>query len=409
MPDPSLDIDRHEARTVNRMSNLAPLLCLLLLGANLRPALSSVAPMLVSIQRDLGLSSAAVGMLTTLPILCFGLFAPFATRLAARYSVERLILYGLLALATGLGARIFFGVPGLFAGTALVGAGIGIVMVLLPAVIKRDFPGQAGLTTGVYTMAVCLGAALASSVTVPIQEFAEGRWRPALAVWVVPALLSAWAWSYKTGKEASRGTATRYKVSGMYSSALAWQVTLFMGLQSALAFIVFGWLPSILIDRGMAPLSAGYVVAIIFAVQVASALPAPSIATRGRDQRAIICLFMVMTVAGLVGCLYASVAGIWAWAVLVGLGLGGSFSIAMALIVLRSPNPEVAASLSAMAQGIGYMIAALGPFAVGVLHEITHDWRFLGILFPLLGFAAFIAAMGAGRNLHIHAEVTVHK
>jgi CP family cyanate transporter-like MFS transporter len=182
---------------------------------------------------------------------------------------------------------------------------------------------------------------------------------------------------------------------------LAWQVTLYMGLQSSLAYIVFGWLPSILIGRGLTPTQAGLVLSGSVIVQLISSLAAPWLATRGKDQRLAIVVVMVMTLGGLFGCLYAPIDGLWGWAILLGLGQGATFSLALTLIVLRSRDAHVAANLSGMAQGFGYTLASLGPFAVGVVHDLTGGWNALGWIFGLIGLGAIIAGIGAGRALYV--------
>jgi CP family cyanate transporter-like MFS transporter len=386
-------------------SRLLLVIALFLVGMNLRPAISSLAPVLAAVRSGTGMSSATAGMLTTLPVLCFGAFAIFAPHLARRYSSERIVLVGLLILAIGIGLRSFFGIPGLFAGTAIAGASISIVMVLLPGIIKRDFPDQAGTMTGIYTMALCLGAALAAGATVPLQNLASGDWRPALAFWLAPALIAAFFWWPQLRRHAHHAGQAHYAVRGLRSSALAWQITIYMGAQSALAYCVFGWLPTILIDRGMLPLAAGFVLSVSIAVQIVTALGGPWLATRGRDQRAAIVFMLGMTLAGLIGCIYAPIDTIWPWAILLGLGQGGSFSVALTLLVLRAPNAHVAASLSGMAQGFGYSMAALGPFAVGVLHDVSHNWNGVAFFLVAVTIVSLMAGIGAGRNLLIDATV----
>jgi CP family cyanate transporter-like MFS transporter len=395
----------HQTKISAPASYLAAMAILFVIGMNLRPALSSVAAVLASIRTSTGLSSTGAGLLTTLPILCFGLAAPFAPRLLRMVSVERAILFGLLALTVSIGLRNFFGIPGLFIGTVVVGASIGLVMVLLPAIIKQDFPHKVGLTMGIYTMALCAGAALAAGITAPLEKLADGSWQVALAFWALPALIAACVWWPQLRRGSHQGQPIRKKVSGLTRSALAWQVTAFMGLQSSLAYCVFGWLPTILIDRGMGPLLAGFVLSISIAMQLITSLTGPWLATRGRDQRPVLVAMVIATMIGLLGCLYAPIDNIWPWAILLGLGQGGCFSIGMALIVLRSPNSQVAASLSAMAQGIGYAAASMGPFAVGILHGTMHNWDGVAVLFMVLSVAALIAALGAGRNMYIDAKV----
>jgi MFS transporter, CP family, cyanate transporter len=401
----SEDIPVNENANALRRRRILLVFALFLVGINLRPAISSVAAILEAIRAANGMSSTLAGVLTTLPVLCFGVFAPLAPRLTSRFIPEHVVLYGLLLLALGIGGRVFGGIPGLFAGTALVGASIGVVMVLLPGIIKRDFPHRLGLMTGLYTMALCLGAALAAGATVPIQHAARNDWRYALAFWALPALLAAWIWWPQLRHPARHGRDGSHVVRGLYSSALAWQVTLFMGLQSSLAYCVFGWLPTILIDRGMSPLDAGLVLSLSIALQLLTALGGPWLATRGKDQRSAIVIMLGMTMIGLFGSLYAPLGSVWWWAALLGLGQGGTFSTALTLIVLRAPGVQVTAALSGMAQGIGYALAALGPLAVGLLHDASHGWNSSALLFGAIFLGALVSGLGAGRNLYVEARV----
>lgn len=379
------------------------LLGLILVALNLRPALSSMAPMLSEISKTLGLSAAQAGLLTTLPVLCLGLFAPLAPVLARRFGAERVVLGILLMLAGGIILRSSFGEVGLFAGSVLAGASIGVIGVLLPGIVKRDFPKQAGTMTGVYTMALCLGAAMAAGATVPLSEHFNKSWAMGLGFWVVPALVAAMFWLPQVGQKHGAHHVA-YRVRGLLRDPLAWQVTLYMGLQSSLAYIVFGWLPSILIGRGLTPTQAGLVLSGSVIVQLISSLAAPWLATRGKDQRLAIVIVMVMTLGGLFGCLYAPIDGLWGWAILLGLGQGATFSLALTLIVLRSRDAHVAANLSSMAQGFGYTLASMGPFAVGVVHDWTGGWSALGWIFGVIGLGAIIAGLGAGRSLYVQVQ-----
>jgi CP family cyanate transporter-like MFS transporter len=376
------------------------LLGLILVALNLRPALSSMAPMLSEISKTLGLSAAQAGLLTTLPVLCLGLFAPLAPVLARRFGAERVVLGILLMLAGGIILRSSFGEIGLFAGSVLAGASIGVIGVLLPGIVKRDFPKQAGTMTGVYTMALCLGAAMAAGATVPLSEHFDKSWALGLGFWVVPALVAAIFWLPQVSQKHGAHHVA-YRVRGLLRDPLAWQVTLYMGLQSSLAYIVFGWLPSILIGRGLTPTQAGLVLSGSVLIQLISSLAAPWLATRGKDQRLAIVIVMAMTLGGLFGCLYAPLDGLWGWAILLGLGQGATFSLALTLIVLRSRDAHVAANLSSMAQGFGYTLASMGPFAVGIVHDWTGGWTALGWIFGVIGLGAIIAGLGAGRSLYV--------
>ncbi|WP_313650615.1 CynX/NimT family MFS transporter [Pseudomonas soli] len=376
------------------------LLGLVLVALNLRPALSSMSPVLGQVSEGLGLSASQAGLLTTLPVLCLGLFAPLAPILARRFGGERVILGILLTLALGILVRSALGATGVFIGSLMAGASIGIIGVLLPGIVKRDFPQHAGTLTGVYTMALCLGAAMAAGATVPLTRHFDDSWALGLGFWVLPALLAMLVWLPQS-RQGHGVHKVAYRVQGLWRDPLAWQVTLYMGLQSSLAYIVFGWLPSILIGRGLSPTEAGLVLSGSVIVQLVSSLSAPWLATRGKDQRLAIVVVMLVTLGGLFGCLYAPLEGLWGWAILLGLGQGGTFALALTLIVLRSKDAHVAANLSSMAQGVGYTLASMGPFAVGLVHDLTGGWGAVGWIFAVLGIGAIVFGLGAGRALHV--------
>lgn len=379
---------------------------MIMVGLNLRPALSSVAPVLSVVRHALPLSAKGAGLLTTLPVLCLGLFAPLAPLLARRLGGERAIMLVLFTLMAGILLRPFTGTFGLFAGTLLAGASIGVGNVLLPAIVKREFAHRVGAVMGLYTMALCLGAALAAGFTVPVQELAGGDWRPALAFWALLALAAAFAWWPQLRLQRAVTSIVRQS-SRLWRDPLAWQVMVYMGTQSSLSYCVFGWFPTILVDRGMTPVAAGFMLSLSVLMQLITALAGPWLATRGKDQRAAIALVLALTLAGLLGCVYAPIEQVWLWAVVLGLGQGGTFSIALTLIVLRAPDAHVAGELSGMAQGGGYTIAALGPFGVGALHEWTGNWHAVAAMFAALTVVALLAGMGAGRSRYVNTRADI--
>ncbi|HET8790860.1 MAG TPA: MFS transporter, partial [Modicisalibacter sp.] len=237
----------------SRWRPLLPFIGLMVLVAlNLRPALSSMAPMLIRIQQDIGLSATAIGALTTLPVLCLGLFAPLAPWLSRRLGAERTLSLALLILCVALLLRANSHPLPLYLGTLLVGAGIGIAGTLLPALVKREVPQGADVLTGVYTMALCLGGALGAGLSVPLANL-FGDWRASLGSWGLLAFIAliAWRWKMPHPWPAERAGPSSGPKPRMTSKALAWQVTGYMGSQSALAYIVFGWLPVLLQRRGM--------------------------------------------------------------------------------------------------------------------------------------------------------------
>lgn len=380
------------------------LLALFMVGINLRPALATVAPLLDTIRAETGISLAAAGALSTLPVLCFGLFAPLAPRLARLLPPERVVFWCFVALLAGIAMRSLPGAAALFSGTVIIGASISLTMTLLPGLIKRSFPGQAANTTGFYTTTLNIGAALASGIAIPLKDM-TGSWRMAQAVWALPAALVVLAAIALYRRMSRNGTAGQealvQKAPGLLRRALAWQVALYFGLQSALAYCVFAWLPTMLVDRGVSPIFAGFLLSLSIGAQLVTSLTGPWIATRGSDQRAAIMVLLGMTVTGFLACLYGPPSALWPAAVLLGLGQGGTFSIANALIVLRSPDASVAASLSGMVQAIGYTIAAAVPFGAGLLHGASRDWHGVALAFVMCALASAAAAAGAGRNLQI--------
>jgi CP family cyanate transporter-like MFS transporter len=384
------------------------LVALLLVALNLRPALTSVSPVLGNIGEALALSPSWQGILTTLPVLFLGLAAPLAPRLVRRIGPERSVFAALVVLAVALLVRPYIGTMGLFLGTAIAGGCIGIIGVLLPGIVKRDFPRRVSIMTGLYTVALNLGASTAAGTTEPLRQLLDdvsqgaslSAWQGALAFWLLPAVIAALLWlpqlrgTKPTRVPARRGARLRH-------DSLAWQVSLFMGLQSSLAYIVFGWLPTILQDRGLTAVTAGLALSVSILLQVSTAILAPWIGSRMRDQRTVLAVVMTLTLIGLLGCLYAPISSVWLWIVVLGLGQGGTFSMALTLLALRAPDATTAASLSAMAQGIGYTLAAAGPLLVGVLHDWSGGWNVVGVLVSAIALGALVMALGAGRNRQV--------
>jgi MFS transporter, CP family, cyanate transporter len=257
--------------------------------------------------------------------------------------------------------------------------------------------------TGCYVMALCLGAATAAGATVPLARHFEGSWSAALAFWAAPAALAAAVWlaQLRGGQQADvRPVAP---VRGLWTDALAWQLTLFMGLQSAFAYIVFGWLAPILRDRGLNPVQAGLVVSASILAQAAASLVAPLLATIGRDQKLASAVSSLVCIGTFLACMFGPLSWIWAWSILLGLSEGALFAIALMLIVLRSPDAHVTAHLSGMSQGVGYILACAGPLFVGLLHGWSGNWRGLLWLSLALGAVMLGSGIGASRARHVQA------
>lgn len=377
---------------------------LVLIAFNLRPVFSSASALLPELRTNLDLSPLGASLLTTLPLLCLGAFSPIAPRLAQKIGSEKTLLGVLLLLALGTALRGLSSVPLLFFGTALAGACIAVGNVLLPGLVKRDFPRQTALMTGLYTMALCAGAACAAGLTLPLEKALGGSMNGALAGWGLAALVVAMIWLPQVFSGSAQKSRSGFRVTGLWRDRLAWNVTLFMGFQSALAYSVFGWLVPILRDRGMEGVSAGLVVSISVMVQAASCLFVPHIAVRGKDQRLINVVLCAFAVVALLGLLFAPLSTVWVWAVLQGIGQGGLIAAAMTAIVLRSRDPHVAAHLSGMAQCVGYLLAAIGPLVVGVIRAATGSFAGSALLFIGLGLVAAWNGWRAGRAAHVEAR-----
>jgi CP family cyanate transporter-like MFS transporter len=352
---------------------------------------------LPEVRHDLDLSAAGASLLTTMPIVCLGLFGMMAPRLSRWLGMDRSVLILTLVLVLGTALRGLGTISALSTGALLAGGAIGVANVLLPAMVKRDFPATAHAMTGLLTMALCLGATLGAALTLPIARILGGSWSGALASWALlglPALV-LWRTQMRPGQPSARRTSVQS--SNVWGSPLAWQVTAYMGLQSALAYIIFGWLSPILRDRGMEGVEAGLVASLTIVMTLPAALFAPLLARFGRDQRLVAVAAMMMAALGLVGCIFAPLSTAWLSAIVAGLGAGAAFAIALLLIVLRTQNTLQAASLSAMAQGVGYILASFGTLLIGPLHDFSSDWTTTAVFISGIGVIGASSGLGAGR------------
>jgi CP family cyanate transporter-like MFS transporter len=371
---------------------------IVLVAVNLRPAVAGLSPILAELRAGLGLSATAVSLLTTIPVLCFGLLAPLAPPLRARLGEERAIAAGLVLLITGLVVRAAWPGSLLLPATALTGAGIALGNVLLPSLIKRRLPHRVGPMMSVYSTALSIGPALAAGLTVPVYDLAGGSIRVALAVWAIPAAAALALWLPQAVRPAEATAGPRLGGSPVWRSALAWQVTLTMGLQSLGFYATLAWLPSFYRDQGVAPARAGALLSLASFAGIAAALAAPAVAARTRDQRVALTVALALVMAGLAGVLLAPPAFAVLWVVVLGLGQSAIFALALLLVVVRAADPATSARLSGMAQTVGYLLAAAGPLAVGLLHDATGGWTVPFWLLLALTAVQVPIALGAGRD-----------
>ena len=366
---------------------------LILIALNLRFAIAAVSPVLDDLRADLRLSSVGAGVLTTAPVLCFAAAAPLAPVLARRAGQEVLLLACMLAVALGVAVRAVPAVGTVFAGTLVFGIAIAVANVLMPSVIKRRFPDP-GPMMALYTTSLSVSAAIAAAASVPLKH-AAGSWNWALAFWAIPALLAAAAWlpaSHVAGSTATPGS--EHRVS-LWRDRVAWLVTIAFGVQSLLFYALLSWLPDILRAEGMSPGRAGAMLSIAMICGLPASLLVPVIAGRVRDQRPLALVAPAFWAAGLLGVLLAPHSLTVVWMVLLGLGQGGGIALALTLVVLRAPDAARAASLSGMAQGAGYTLAAIGPVALGAAHQLTGSWRVPLALMLAATLVLLVSGLGA--------------
>jgi CP family cyanate transporter-like MFS transporter len=301
-------------------------------------------------------------------------------------------------MLVGLVLRIAPGLPFLFLGTVIVAGGIAAANVLVPALIKEDYAGRTGLAMGIYTTMLTLAAAAAVGVSVPAEQILGGGWRTALGLWAIPAAVALLAWVPLTRTGAEKPPESPRVPGSLLREPIAWSVTIYFGLQALGFYAVLAWLPTLYQDAGYSPASAGGLVSLTAFIQCPVALVVPVLATRAKDQRLLVVGAGCCAAAGLAGILFAPTAAPLLWILLLGLGQGAAFPLGLTLVVLRTADPAVTARLSAMAQSGGYLLAALGPFLVGALHDVTDSWTaslslLLVLLVPQVG-----SGLIAGKN-----------
>src|SRR6266699_175124 len=371
-------------------------------GLNLRAAITSLPPLFPDLQTRLHLSSAALSLLAATPVICFGVVSAFAAWLNRRYGEEAILLVALVLLTAGLLLRGLAPETMLFPGTALAASAIAVLNVLLSSMVKRRWPERAGLLIGIYLTALSVGAILSSLLSVPLYRSSGGSVRLALGLWAAPAALAVLLWLPQLGYRAvgteSAAAGTGPAAAGVtapasalalpsikvYRYALAWQVTAFMGLQSLLYYAALSWLPTIFQDRGASAITAGNLLALMGVGNLVTSLIVPVLAHRRPSQRGLVVPSLIGTAAGLAGSLWAPLGSAPFWVLVLGVSQGSCLGLAIFFMMARAPDAGVAASLSAFSQSVGYLAAAAGPLAVGLLHTAMGSWNLpVGVLLAL--------------------------
>lgn len=368
-----------------------------LAAANMRPAVTSLASILGEVRDSLGATSTWASIVTSVPTLCFGVAGIGAPLLARRWGMNRVVGGSLALLTAAMIARVLGGPWTLLAGTVLVCAAIAMCNVLIPVVVKESFPGRVGLATGLYTTAMAAGGATGSAIT-PWLNSATGNWRWSLATWMVVALAALCVWVPGTRKRPVAKVVNDPKGErrSLMRNPLAWLITFYFAMQSTIAYVVMGWLPEVFKGAGMDATSAGALLGVLLLIGVPINMVLPPLVTRTRGQSGWALLMGTLMFAGLLGLLLAPLAAPVLWAVLIGIGMS-AFPLALVMISLRTRNAADTGQLSAMAQSIGYLIAASGPFLFGMLHDVTATWTVSLIAALVIVVAQTIVGMLAGR------------
>ncbi|HEB4074379.1 TPA: CynX/NimT family MFS transporter [Salmonella enterica] len=374
---------------------------ILMIATTLRVTFTGAAPLLETIRSDYGLSTAQTGLLTTLPLLAFALVSPLAAGIARRFGMERSLFAAMLLICAGIALRSLPSAALLFAGTAIIGCGIALGNVLLPGLIKRDFSQHVARLTGAYSLTMGAAAALGSALVVPLALHGFG-WRGALLMLMLFPLLAFLIWlpQWRTTRSANLSSSRAFHERGIWRSPLAWQVTLFLGLNSLIYYVIIGWLPTILISHGYSEAQAGSLHGLLQLAAAAPGLAIPLILHRFNDQRWIAALVSLLCAVGAAGLWFVPGQAI-IWTLLFGFGSGATMILGLTFIGLRASSAHQAAALSGMAQSVGYLLAACGPPVMGKLHDASGSWYLPLSGVTVLAIIMAIFGLYAGRDREI--------
>ncbi|WP_139344876.1 CynX/NimT family MFS transporter [Oceanobacillus sojae] len=377
------------------------LIGVILVGANLRVPITSVGALITFIREDLGISNASAGMITTLPLIAFALLSPFAPRIANKIGMEWTIALSLVLLITGMIVRSIAGIGYLFTGTIFVGLAIAIGNVLIPGIIKMSFPLKIGIMTGVYAVFMNIFGALGSGLSVPISSVGNMGWQGALNIWGIITIIALLIWLPQLRKhpdESPKANVEKDKKTNLWRSPIAWSVTLFMGGQSLAFYTLITWMPDILRTVGYNAGGAGWMVFLMQVALIPTTFVIPVIAEKMSNQIGLAVGTAVLFIIGFTGLMSGSMALVPVWAILLGIAGGSGFSLSMMFFTIRTKDGKEAAELSGMAQSFGYLLAAVGPVLVGVLHDRSNGWLMPLIFLIIISVVILAAGIVSGKE-----------
>ncbi|MFT5805986.1 MAG: CP family cyanate transporter-like MFS transporter [Moritella dasanensis] len=355
---------------------------ILLIASNLRGPITGIGPILDLISHDLNLSATQAGMLTTLPLLAFAIFSPLSSALARRIGLEPSLMLALVAITSGIVLRSAGSSLTLYLGTCVIGIGIAIGNVLLPSLLKRDFPNQGPTLTAVYVLTMGVGATLSASTTIPMLNVADSlnitfvpNWAFALAGTIILPIITMLIWlpQLSNHTKPAADTPDIDSHSYMWRDKAAWHVSGFLAFNSFIMYAFIAWLPSILVSYGYSDHDAGYIHGVLQLASAAPALVLIPLMAKVKDKRTLGLAMTILAFIGITGLLMMHQHAV-IWVTLLGFSCGGGFILGLSFVGLRTHNSHQAASLSGMAQCIGYLFAATSPIIFGSLHEATNSW-----------------------------------
>ncbi|MFM5904568.1 MAG: MFS transporter [Micrococcales bacterium] len=387
-----------------RLSNrkVWAILALVFISMVLRPPVAAVGPILRNIISDLGLTPFQSGLLAALPVLCFGLGAFAAPWLVRKLGLDNAFTAILLTLAVGIALRGLWDYSILLIGSLVVGLAIALSNVLLPTMIRAEFPDRISQMTAIYTSLLALFASVGATLAVPVMQVLKS-WQGSLAIWAIPAAIAVFAWLMMNRKQHHQNIELDHvqtSGSSIWKSPITWAIVGFFGLQSMNFYSILNWLPTILVSKGFTVTEAGSLLGLTTLVGIPAGLAITTNLPKFKSVPALAVIISVVTSLGmlmLLGHGWLAIAG----CVVVGLGLASSFPLSLALIAIKATTQERTTQLSAISQGAGYLIAAIGTFAVGASQAVFGNWT-VAILFlaaGALGQASMGAYAGSNRKL----------
>ncbi|WP_326983594.1 MFS transporter [Chryseobacterium sp. MYb264] len=383
-------IKNETKNTVSYFLLLVNVLVVVLVSSNLRSPIISVSPVLGDVKSALQLDSFQISMLTSIPLFMFATCSVLVSRFSHKFSINRFLLYSLLILSFGLFLRVTGSLWALFLGSVFIGLGICIGNVVTPGYVKNNFPKQIGLMTGIFAVSMNISAALASGFSVNIGKWTGFGWRGSLGIWLIISLLAIVVISiemiFNKNKTQQAKSSVSHSDFNMFKSSQAWNISIFMGLQSLFYYCIMAWLPAFLTDHHMNSEDTGWVLFVIQITMLPVTFGAPIIANKMKNQKVMIIFICVLMLISTLMLAFLESQWIFFCAALMGLSNGLSFSLAILFFSLRTRSGANAIKISGMAQSVGYLIAACGPPIFGKLHDWDLSWKssFYFLLFAVI-------------------------